>query len=431
MSDFLVNFGTIEQPSRNLNSSAQTLADCSRRLAAESNRLSSQTGLAIDQLQNHLISRIETLRDLAEDVNVLAHFVRFVHSTAVDVENAAYRELGGTNFHNSPQTLPPLNFNAPSSGGGIIGRFGRGLLNIIPPIIGGVVKSAVGAARSVMLKTGTAVSGAATSSNINSSAGVNLLHTNVGTSTSSTSARAWAEASLVNLHASAGGDWWNASVQGNVGHVYANASASAGFMQNTLTWDPKKGEWVESFNWINLSASAAAGVSLLSGSASAAIGSGLWGADVNASGSLVGARASASATISVCEIRGLNAYVQGSAMAYVANGRVQGGINLGFIRIGGHVSGYVGAGASGRVGIYNNAFYIGGSLAAGLGVGAGISIGFNPDFIPNLVQGAQNVGNAVVSGAQVVGNAVVSGAQTVGNAVVSGAQTVWRAVTSW
>ena len=77
---------------------------------------------------------------------------------------------------------------------------------------------------------------------------------------------------------------------------------------------------------------------------------------------------------------------QGELGAYAAQGEVTGGLDLGFMKIGGTLEGSVGAGVSGEIGYDDGTFKIGGSAALGLGGGFSLSIDLSPtiDWLTSL-----------------------------------------------
>ena len=69
---------------------------------------------------------------------------------------------------------------------------------------------------------------------------------------------------------------------------------------------------------------------------------------------------------------------KGEAGVYAAQGEVTGGLDLGFMKIGGSLEGSVGAGVSGEVGFDDGKFKIGASAALGLGGGFSLDLDFSP-----------------------------------------------------
>ena len=75
---------------------------------------------------------------------------------------------------------------------------------------------------------------------------------------------------------------------------------------------------------------------------------------------------------------GFFAGAKGEAGVYAAQGEVTGGLDLGFMKIGGSLEGSVGAGVSGEIGFDDGKFSIGASAALGLGGGFSLDLDFSP-----------------------------------------------------
>ena len=83
---------------------------------------------------------------------------------------------------------------------------------------------------------------------------------------------------------------------------------------------------------------------------------------------------------------GLFAGAQGELGAYAAQGEVTGGLDLGFMKIGGTLEGNVGFGVSGEIGYDDGKFTIGASATPGLGGGFSLSVDLSPtiDWLTSL-----------------------------------------------
>ena len=183
------------------------------------------------------------------------------------------------------------------------------------------------------------------------------------------------------------GDTFSGSVDAYVGYAKADAKVEGAFMKTKTVRKKENGKWVEKEVTQLLAAEAAAGaaVSAVYAAGNMSTGDDLWGADVNANGSLLNAEASAKGNLSVGE-DGLNANVSGKAMVSAAEGEVSGTLNILGFEVTVSAGGYAGAaGVEGKFGIENGKFVAKGGVAAIIGGSVGIEIGFNDTGWDNFV----------------------------------------------
>ena len=166
--------------------------------------------------------------------------------------------------------------------------------------------------------------------------------------------------------------------------------------------------------------------SVLKGSAEGYLGNEDYNAHANASGTVLGAEAKAEAKAGVITytdkktgetVTTYGAKAEVGAEAYIAEGKVSGGISFMGIDIDIGISGKAGgAGVEAGGSITTNG--VSGEIGAGLGLGAGVEISidwtdFDPPTFEEIGQGIQDAGKAIGKGIQDIGE----GIQDVGEAI--------------
>ena len=137
------------------------------------------------------------------------------------------------------------------------------------------------------------------------------------------------------------------------------------------------GTQTETEEGISMGIGAGGSVSLLHAGAEGRFGGDYLGIYGEASGD-VGV-VTAGGTVGVfADEDGLFAGAQGELGAYAAQGEVTGGLDLGFMKIGGSLEASVGFGVSGEIGFDDGEFTIGASATPGLGGGFSLSIDLSP-----------------------------------------------------
>lgn len=214
---------------------------------------------------------------------------------------------------------------------------------------------------------------------------------------------------------------------GNIGILSGKADASlgnvgvSGSLKATLF---EKGKFSPS-----LGAEVKAKANVAQGSASASLGSDNYNAHAKASGTLLGAEATASGQIGKVSYKNdagetVQAYgVKGKvgAEAYVASGKVSGGITIMGIDIDVGISGKAGgAGVNAEGSLTTNGAH--GSIGAGLGVGAGVEISidwtdFDPPSWEEIGDGIQDVGESIGEGLQAAGEYVADAGEAIGEGI--------------
>ena len=183
------------------------------------------------------------------------------------------------------------------------------------------------------------------------------------------------------------GDTFSGSVDAYVGYAKADAKADGSLMETKTLWKKKDGKWEQEEITDLLTAEIAAGaaVSAVYAAGNMSTGDDNFGADVNASGSLLNAEASAKGNFSIGE-DGVDASVSGKAMVSAAEGEASGTLNILGLEITVTAGGYAGAvGVKGKFGIEDNKFVAEGGVAAIFGASLGIEIGLNDTGWDNFV----------------------------------------------
>lgn len=181
---------------------------------------------------------------------------------------------------------------------------------------------------------------------------------------------------------------WEAGVSGSAlgGMAVGSAAISALHYESEFTLGDEysketnrsfDGTQTETEEGISMGIGAGGSVSLLHAGAEGRFGGDYLGIYGEASGD-VGV-VTAGGTVGVfADEDGLFAGAQGELGAYAAQGEVTGGLDLGFMKIGGSLEGSVGFGVSGEIGFDDGEFTIGASATPGLGGGFSLSIDLSP-----------------------------------------------------
>lgn len=182
--------------------------------------------------------------------------------------------------------------------------------------------------------------------------------------------------------------WWQAGVNGDALGGVAVGSAGISVLhyasefqlgddyskETNRSFDGTPGETEEG---VSMGIGAGGSGSVLHAEAEGRIGGdylGLYGEASGGAGVIT-----AGGTVGVfADEEGFFAGAQGEAGVYAAQGEVTGGLDLGFMKIGGSLEGSVGLGVSGEIGFDNGEFTIGASATPGLGGGFSLSVDFSP-----------------------------------------------------
>lgn len=182
-------------------------------------------------------------------------------------------------------------------------------------------------------------------------------------------------------------DTFSGSVDAYVGYAEADTKVDGSLMETKTLWKKKNGKWEKEEITELLTAEIAAGVtvSAISAEGKMSTGDDNFGADVNASGSLLNAEASAKGNFSIGE-KGVDASVSGKALVSAVEGEASGTLNILGLEITVTAGGYAGAvGVEGKFGIEDNKFVVEGGVAAVFGASLGIEIGLNDTGWDNFV----------------------------------------------
>ena len=189
---------------------------------------------------------------------------------------------------------------------------------------------------------------------------------------------------------------WEAGVSGSAlgGAAVGSAGISGLFYSSDFTLggegskethqssDGSKQETEES---ISLGVGAGVTAGLLHAEANGRVGGDYVGVYGEVAGDLGVVTAGGTAGVFVDE-EGTLVGAQGELGAYAAQGEVTGGLDLGFMKIGGTLEGNVGFGVSGEIGYDDGEFTIGASATPGLGGGFSLSVDLSPtiDWLTSL-----------------------------------------------
>lgn len=133
---------------------------------------------------------------------------------------------------------------------------------------------------------------------------------------------------------------------------------------------------------------AAVGFVLFQTSGESSGGNTLLGYDANVNAVIGRVEGTATGKLQIDE-DGLDAYLEGSAVANIAEGSASVTFHFLGLEITGTAKGYIGAGAEGEIGIKDNKVVVGGSVAAGLGGGLYLEIGLS-DEISQVIEDVRN-----------------------------------------
>lgn len=171
------------------------------------------------------------------------------------------------------------------------------------------------------------------------------------------------------------------TVSGNIGIASGSLSGTVGKLEAKgsvgATLYNKEGRFTP-----NISAKASAEATLLEGEAKAQVGSDQFNAHAKASGKLATAKAEASAQAGVIAVEDpktgetystYGAEAKAGASAYLASGKVSGGVTIFGVKIDASVSGHAG-GAGAEIGGSITSSSASGDIGAGLGLGVGIEV---------------------------------------------------------
>lgn len=207
------------------------------------------------------------------------------------------------------------------------------------------------------------------------------------------------------------------SAQGSVGNAAVSGTVNATLFEN--------GHFTPS---IGLEAKAEA--SVLKGKAEGYVGSKDNNVHVKGRGTVLGAEAKAEGKLGVItttdpktgeKVTSYGVKGTAAAEAYLAEGRVSGGVTIFGIDIDVGVSGKAG-GAGVKVGGSVTTNGISGEVGAGLGLGAGVEVSvdwsdFDPPSLADIGEGLANAGEAIGEGLENAGEAIGNGLERAGEAV--------------
>lgn len=287
----------------------------------------------------------------------------------------------------------------PISGGMLAAK--ESVQGVIGDAVGGLIGGSAGGLGATVAGSGPVSEGTAPESSPDDedagSGGIAMPHWKGGSSILAGSLAGGATVFGFSAEGSASGDvlGWNydvspfkSSIDGHL--AYGSLAGSIGLLSGSLSGTVGKVEAKGSIGATlfddgkftpRLEAKAEASAAVAEAEGKAQFGSDEFNAHVKATGTLLGAEASAKAGIGVItvkdektgeDVRVVGAQAKVGAEAYVASGKVSGGFTLFGIKIDASVSGNVGAGA--KVGGEVTASGVGFDIGAALGLGAGVSV---------------------------------------------------------